>query len=75
MAAAWAEVSANKSMIRRAFEKCGISVPIDGSGDQLINIKGLSDYTVEEDEGLYEMDTDNDSDEGLYEMDTDNDSD
>ena len=61
---AWAKVSANKSMIIRAFEKCGISVPIDGSGDDHINIKGLTDYTVEEEEeALYEMDTDSDSDE------------
>lgn len=58
---AWAKVSANKSMIIRAFEKCGISVPIDGSGDNRINIKGLTDYLVEEEEeALYEMDTDSD---------------
>ena len=30
---AWDEVSA-KDMIKHAFEKCGISVPIDGSGDR-----------------------------------------
>ena len=42
-------------MIIRAFEKCGISVPIDGSGDNPINIKGLTDYTVEEEEeALYD---------------------
>ena len=29
---AWDEVSAKKEMIKRAFVKCGISVPIDGSG-------------------------------------------
>ena len=60
---AWAKISSNKSMIIRAFEKCGISVPIDGCGDDLINIRGLSDYVVEEEElGLYEMDSDSDSD-------------
>ncbi len=33
----------------------------DGSGDNLINIEGLSDYKVQEqEEGLYEMDTDSD---------------
>ncbi len=58
---AWAEVSSKKDMIKRSFEKCGISVPIDGSGDNLINIEGLSDYKVQEqEEGLYEMDTDSD---------------
>ncbi len=34
---------------------------IDGSGDNPINIEGLSDYKVQEqEEGLYEMDTDSD---------------
>ena len=28
---AWTEVCQNKDMVKRAFEKCGISVPIDGS--------------------------------------------
>ncbi len=57
---AWTEVSAKKDLMKRAFEKCGISVPIDGSGDHLINIKGLDDYTVEEDEGLFVLDSDSD---------------
>ena len=57
---AWAEVCANKDMIYRAFQKCGISVPIDGSKDSLINIKGLTAYKVdpEEPEGLFELDSD-----------------
>ncbi len=44
--------------MKRAFEKCGISVPIDGSGDHRINIKGLDGYTVEEDEWLFVLDSD-----------------
>ena len=57
---AWSEVSAKKDQIKRAFEKCGIAVPIDGTGDKYINIKGLNDYVVEGDEGLFEMDSDSD---------------
>ena len=30
---AWTKVSSNTEMIQRAFQKCGIAVPIDGSGD------------------------------------------
>ena len=44
--AAWAEVCRNKDALKRGFEKCGISVPIDGSRDESININGLSDYVV-----------------------------
>ena len=33
-------------MVRRSFKKCGISVAIDGSEDDEINIKGLEDYSV-----------------------------
>ena len=52
----------NREMIRRAFEKCGISVPIDGSKDELINIRGLTNYTVDpvQEEGLFELDSDSD---------------
>ena len=54
---AWTEVCAKKDMICRA---CGISVPVDGGKDDLINIKGVSDYSVEpmEPEGLFKLDTD-----------------
>ena len=34
----------------RAFEKCGISLPIDGSRDECININGLEGYKVYETE-------------------------
>jgi transposase-like protein len=70
---AWDEVSAKKDMIKRAFEKCGISVPIDGSRDSCINIEGLSDYKVEEqEEGLYVMDTDSDVESESDDSDTAN---
>ena len=42
----WEEISANKAMIVRSFEKCGISVPIDGTNDSAINISGLDNYVV-----------------------------
>ena len=43
---AWEELSANTEMVKRSFLKCGISVPIDGSRDDDINIKDLPDYKV-----------------------------
>ena len=49
---AWGEVSANKEMIQRTFTKCGISVPIDGSADDKINISGLENYTVQDTENV-----------------------
>ena len=45
--AAWDEVLANADMEIRSFEKCGISVPIDGSKDDKINIASLNKYTVD----------------------------
>ena len=57
------EVCSNRSMICRAFEKCGISDPIDGSKDDRINIKGLTGYRVnpaEQEDGLFDLDTDSD---------------
>ena len=50
---AWEEISEDKEMIIRSFYKCGISVPIDGSGDSQIHIEGLEDYAVDEDDGDY----------------------
>ena len=66
---AWSEVSLRKDMISRSFEKCGILVPIDGSKDELINIKGPQDYKVnaggedaESGQELFTLNTDSDSD-------------
>ena len=44
--AAWDEVSANTDMVIRSFEKCGISISIDGSNDDKINIANIDNYTV-----------------------------
>ena len=68
---AWEEVSANKQMIKRTFRKCGISVPIDGSADDEIQLEGLADYTVQED-GVDEGDEE-DEDNMEAEMDDDDD--
>ena len=46
---AWEDVSRNREMVIRSFEKVGISVPVDGSGDHLINI-GVEDYHVKDSE-------------------------
>ena len=43
---AWEEVCAKPEMIIRSFRKCGISVAVDGSEDEVININGVDDYTV-----------------------------
>lgn len=68
---AWAEVSANKEMIQRTFRKCGISIPIDGSADDDINIEGLADYTVgeDEDEEGEELEADQDLDDPFQDLD------
>ena len=44
-----------KDMVIRSFRKCGISVPIDGSSDDDINISSLPRYKVgEKEEGEHE---------------------
>lgn len=56
---AWEEMSRKKDMIIRSFKKCGISVAIDGSEDDEINIESLEDYAVgESDEEATDDDTD-----------------
>lgn len=47
---AWEEVSTNHEIIIKAFKKCGISVPIDGSCDTEISVNGLDNYGVESDD-------------------------
>ena len=39
-------MSQKKEMVRRSFQKCGISTPVDGSMDSTFNIRGLEDYAV-----------------------------
>lgn len=47
---AWEQISSDVEMIVRSFRKVGIAVLIDGSKDKdEININGLEDYEVEED--------------------------
>ena len=46
---AWQEVSAKKEMVMRSFQKCGISLPIDGSKDDELNINSLPNYKIKED--------------------------
>lgn len=55
---AWEEVSADKEMVKRSFRKCGIAVAIDGSEDSEINIPGIEDYAVKEDDDEYTDDED-----------------
>jgi len=48
---AWAAVSKDREAIMRGFTKAGIAVAIDGSEDDLINIKGLPNYRPGIDKG------------------------
>jgi len=43
---AWDKCMADGTSTIRVFKKCGISVPIDGSQDELINIHGLEGYQI-----------------------------
>jgi len=45
---AWEMCTADNTVVIRAFEKCGIALPIDGSRDECININGLEGYKVYE---------------------------
>ena len=52
-------------MVIRSFKKCGISTAINGSEDDEINIAGLEDYhigddEVFEDDPFGDLDTDSD---------------
>ena len=61
---AWEEVSTNSEMVIRSFKKVGIALAVDGSEDNLINIKDLDNYKIEssddesDDEELYTDDED-----------------
>jgi len=44
---AWEKTCADKEMVIIAFKKCGISVAIDSSEDEEININNIEDYEVE----------------------------
>ena len=44
---AWEKTCANRDMVVRGFRKCGISLAIDGSEDNDINIKGIENYQVD----------------------------
>ena len=50
------EATYDNANIPRIFEKCGISLPIDGSQDARINIQGLEDYSVGDDSIPNEVD-------------------
>ena len=47
---AWEEVSADKELIIRPFKRWGISIPIDGSEDDQIHIRGWEEYSIEEED-------------------------
>ena len=58
----WADLSTNQQMTIHSFKKCGISVPIDGSSNAAIDIRGLEDYTV----GLLTSDDDKENDDDPF---------
>ena len=60
---AWEKTCANKDMVIRAFIKHGISVAVDSSEDEEININNIEDYEVESnDEDLFERSNQDESD-------------
>ena len=65
MGKAWEEISAKKDMIIRSFKKCGISVAVDGSEDDQINIETLNDYSIDESDDDEATDDDSDPFEDL----------
>ena len=65
---AWERVCQQKEAVIRSFRKCGISLPIDGSMDSEINIKGLESYTVGAD---VDIDIDDDSNDPFDDIDSD----
>ena len=48
-------------MIIRGFRKCGISIPVDGSKDDDINIKELEKYQVDSDDDDDPFESEDDS--------------
>jgi hypothetical protein len=47
VAMAWAHLSANKELVRKAFFNCGISIHPDGRENHLISIKGVKNTDID----------------------------
>jgi hypothetical protein len=47
VAIAWAHLSADKKLIRKAFLNCGIFIHFDGRKNQLISIKGVNNTAID----------------------------
>ena len=68
---AWQEVNQSKDTIIRSFKKCGISLDLSGSEDDVINIEGIPNYKmpsadeVLEDLVEFHLESD-DSDDDVY---------
>lgn len=63
---AWQEISNSKDVIIRNFQKCGISVAVDGTKDDKFNTKGIPHYempTADAVSGALEFQIDSDEDE------------
>ena len=43
---AWSKVGKMKDSIIRSFKKCGLSVALDGSKNDEVNIEGLPEYQI-----------------------------
>ena len=64
---AWSKVGKMKDSIIRSFKKCGLSVSLDGSENNEVNIEGLPEYQmlsafVQDNE--YVLDDDDESEKG-----------
>ena len=49
VADSWKEIRRNQRVIRTAFQRCGVLNQIDGSEDDLIRVKGVDDYWIDND--------------------------
>ena len=55
VANAWQLIKEDKNLIKRSFLKCGISNALDGSENDLVNIKGIEGYALPTPDEEYEL--------------------
>ena len=70
VAEAWDRIKKQKDLILNSFKNCGISTNVDGTEDDLVNIKGIEGYKMpkpEKEFQLIESDEDDEGDEDEFE--------
>ena len=59
----WEKVKANKEMIIRSFNKCGITTAVDGSEDDQVNVEGI-EYVMPQPEEEFHLESSSEEDQG-----------